>query len=225
MSGSSSTTVLAMTNCLVAGNRTYDSSSVYSGSSKGVGAYISGLKRVYMTDSVFASNGCQRMTAPWRGSFDGGCMYVYNAPIMAVNSRFIGNCTCVHSSGAAISLLGTGGHIFSNGQFRHCIRRNCILIQIHLIGFRLDFRRKIFNCKPLFFHKTENSLKKYLWLPILNYNPYHHKTGRLIDCLFEALNDRQVLFFAIVYQPGGKKFCTFHICMCSVNTFCFGMVS
>ena len=117
MSGSSSTTVLAMTNCLVAGNRTYDSSSVYSGSSKGVGAYISGLKRVYMTDSVFASNGCQRMTAPWRGSFDGGCMYVYNAPIMAVNSRFIGNCTCVHSSGAAISLLGTGGHIFSNCLF------------------------------------------------------------------------------------------------------------
>lgn len=153
MTGSKSSTVLAMTNCLVAGNRTYDSSNYYEGRSVGVGAYFGALKRVYMTDSVFASNGCQRTTAPWRNNFSGGCMYLGDAPVTAVNCRFVGNCTCVHGAGAAIVLYGKGGHVFSNCLFAansmnrwqktsNCSSAGTIHVQLETPTSALTFR----NC-------------------------------------------------------------------------------
>ena len=105
---------LTLADCLIGGNRILETSSANIYGQNGIGAYIAKITRASMVNTVIASNGTLRTEAPHRNGFNGGALYCDDAPLTAVNCRFIGNGSCVHGSGAIIYFSGVGGHVFSN---------------------------------------------------------------------------------------------------------------
>lgn len=105
--GSKSKTALIVRKSDILGNRTPDGSSAYN-SQKGIGFNLSGLKAVTLTDSLFASNGCNRGTSPCRDQgFTGGCILADAVNrIAAERCRFIGNGSSSRGNGKIIAIGG-----------------------------------------------------------------------------------------------------------------------
>ena len=117
--GVSSDSTLVLSNCTFEGNQsTFTGEAVQSG----VGAYISGFNRVTMTDVLFLTNGFLNASTARNQNF-GAALYLYDAPITAVNVRFIGNRATVHigsyanQSGSICYMK----HDCSGSSFRNCL--------------------------------------------------------------------------------------------------------
>ena len=122
LSGTSST-IIAFTNCVFAGNITADD---YAQARTGVGygLYASNLKRLILNSTLFETNGVflagrTSSDSPGRDDFSASIIYATSVPVEASNCRFIGNRgICRDDRGGGIRLEGaSGGSLFENCLF------------------------------------------------------------------------------------------------------------
>jgi hypothetical protein len=118
--GSSSSSYLTLSNCVFEDNIYEDASSLTTNDYPGYGsgAFVANFKRVYMDDCLFKGNGypVTKSTVKARHG-KASAIYLYKAPITAVNTRFIGNSFVLGyeaSSGCVELSTSCGGSVFKN---------------------------------------------------------------------------------------------------------------
>ena len=118
--GSSSSSYLTLSNCVFEDNIYENASSLTTSDYPGYGsgAFVANFKRVYMDDCLFKGNGypVAKTTVKARHG-KASAIYLYKAPITAVNTRFIGNSFVLGyeaSSGCVELSTSCGGSVFKN---------------------------------------------------------------------------------------------------------------
>ena len=124
----SSAANISITNCVVRGNMTVDSNRGEQ-SNHGAAVYVSGCSRLFVDDSLFASNGMQLVDMT--GAYDyfgyvlGAAIYADSTPVTARGTRFAANCNGNRQGGGIVFLNGnSSGSAFTNCVFSGNFERN-----------------------------------------------------------------------------------------------------
>ena len=115
--------VVTITNCVIEGNMTVDYNRGGSGPN-GAAVMVESCKRLFVDDSLFASNGMQLvdMTGAYAyfGNGEGSAIYANATPVTARRSRFAANCAGNRGNG--------GGTVFLNGNCSGSTFTNCAFV-------------------------------------------------------------------------------------------------
>ena len=115
--------VVTITNCVIEGNMTVDYKRGEA-SNHGAAVRVESCKRLFVDDSLFASNGMQvvDMTGAYSffGNVQGSAIYANATPVAARRTRFAANCTGNRGSGA--------GTVFLNGNCSGSAFTNCAFV-------------------------------------------------------------------------------------------------
>ena len=119
VSGDAAKTEVVVSNCTFAGNMF---NGVDQSAGNGGAILVQNCHRVFIDESLFASNGhrCAATYNNFSGTAKGAAILAQNAPIVARNSRFSGNCVSVRGNddGGCVRLDGAGGgSAFTNCTF------------------------------------------------------------------------------------------------------------